>query len=105
MNIIVKANAEKFEEVKDGMCEALIELMKDEIENEANKKSIDSRRDNSVSDSISDGVSHRVSNGVGNRISHSQMRGPHFIYSNIEMQYGGLCENDQPGIPVNFLTF
>lgn len=38
MNIIVKANAEKFEEVKDGMCEALIELMKDEIENEANKE-------------------------------------------------------------------
>lgn len=31
--------------------------------------------------------------------------GPHFIYANIEMQYGGLCENDQPGIPVNFLTF
>ena len=63
----MKANAEKFEEVKDGMCEALIELMKDEIENEANKKSIDSRRDNSVSDG--------VSNGDGNRISHSQMRG------------------------------
>lgn len=40
MNIIVKANAEKFEEVKDGMCEALIELMKDEIENEANKKAL-----------------------------------------------------------------
>lgn len=38
MNIIVKANAEKFEEVKDGMCEALMELTKDEIENEANKE-------------------------------------------------------------------
>lgn len=37
MDIIVKANAEKFQEVKEEMCDALMELMKDEL-NEAKTK-------------------------------------------------------------------
>lgn len=36
MELIVRANKQKFEEVK-GMCDALRELMKDEIEAEAKK--------------------------------------------------------------------
>ena len=37
MELIVRANKQKFEEVK-GMCDALRELMKDEIDAEVNKR-------------------------------------------------------------------
>lgn len=52
MNIIVQANHEKFEEVK-GMCDALRELMKDELdaerdEGERNGKKIGEARVNEL---------------------------------------------------------
>lgn len=37
MNVVVRANREKFEEAKGSMCEALLELMKDELD-EAEQK-------------------------------------------------------------------
>ena len=54
MDIVVRANREKFEEVKD-MCEALKELMKDELEE---------RERQGISRGIEQGISQGISQGI-----------------------------------------
>ena len=62
MELIVRANKQKFEEVK-GMCDALRELMKDEIDAEVNKKvqeKIDAEVDAQVKEKINAEVESAV---------------------------------------------
>ncbi|MBP3610432.1 MAG: Rpn family recombination-promoting nuclease/putative transposase [Lachnospiraceae bacterium] len=58
MNIIVRANAEMFQEVRS-MCEALLELMKDELE--AREREVLSR---GLSQGLSEGLSQGLSQGL-----------------------------------------
>ena len=67
MELIVRANKQKFEEVK-GMCDALRELMKDEIDAEV-KKQVQERIDAEVNKKVQEKIDAEVDAQVKEKIN------------------------------------
>ena len=66
MNVIVRANNEKFEETKN-MCEALRELFKDELEEGITKARLEGMNEG-ISQGLSLGVSQGLNQGIQSMI-------------------------------------